>query len=348
MSDDGSSAVLRARPMLGLADLLQAVATLGLNEEQARIAAIAMGLGPDPGVQSGSLQRPNPVDKPRPSVRRPPVEPLPDKEPPPEPIVPPPGSTLVLETAGTLSDELPAFLKNVNPLGKEVFSEQTVTLRLPPLFEPAWIRSLVVTLLSTETPDGPIDMDRLIALVSQGRPVVDFPLLGRFSLRRGAQVLVDETPDMMPFSADAAQICASIRVLAAGAPIEILRADNGALDLLRGPETTSNDEDDPERPALSMVRKDDGEEREYKMPLRGVPIVAITDLGLRSPDRARAWLRFGVAARRAGCPFVALVPYPKSRWPRETARKLEIIPWDRRTRVGAIRRGTARAARAVS
>lgn len=344
----------RALRPIGLDELLEAVVGLGLSEEEARIAAISMGLRPPPRPQVERSRGPESRDRPtRPALLRPvedrsPVEDRLSVEPAPEPLSPSPGAQLMLSQTRMDVRELPVFLRSVAALSEEAFRETSVCLRLPSLFEPAWVRGLVVTLLSTETRDGAVDISRLVALVSEGQAVTKLPQLARFSLRRGAQVLVDESEDMMPFSADAAQICGTIRALAAGAPVVIVRSERGCPELRRaaGEGVSMMGVSGAQGP--SRVIHDDGEERVYRMPMRGVPIVAVTDLGLRSPDRAAEWLRFAIAVKRAGCPMIALTPYPKSRWPRAVAKRIAIVPWDRRTRVSAVRREARGAARSVS
>ena len=309
------------RPPLGLGDLVRAVAALGLDEEGAMRAAAAMGLRAAPPPEEPASQRLPEGALVSKRQRPPPIAPLPELEASPPPLSGQDGAMLTLEPLGSSTDALPAFLTSARPLEDADLAETHALPALDPLLEPAWQRSLLGALLATETPDGPIDAERLVDLASRVRLPEKLPRRPRWTLRRGAQVLVDEGVAMMPFAGDVAQICAALLRLTGGAPVEILRFE--------------------ETPFFTTGA--DGDNRPHTPPPRGTPIIALTDLGVRDPGRAAEWLRFGQTARRAGCPLIALVPYPKARWPRSLSRSIAIASWDRRTRVGAVRR-TARAA----
>jgi len=92
--------------------------------------------------------------------------------------------------------------------------------------------------------------------------------------------------------------------------------------------------DTPTRGALPEGRR---RWQDYVPPAAGTPVLAITDLGIGGPPvhpaRARAgeWADFAAQLDRRESALVALVPYPRSRWPRWVGRTLTAIPWDRTT-----------------
>jgi hypothetical protein len=55
------------------------------------------------------------------------------------------------------------------------------------------------------------------------------------------------------------------------------------------------------------------------------------------PAFADEWLEFFTTTSEAGCPVVALVPYPLSRVPRVLRRVARAVPWGRQTSIGTIR-----------
>ncbi len=65
-------------------------------------------------------------------------------------------------------------------------------------------------------------------------------------------------------------------------------------------------------------------------------VLVMTDLGIgRPPGWAEwaseaEWLEFALLLRKAGCPLVALVPYPSDRWPPALAASMMILSFDRR------------------
>ena len=65
----------------------------------------------------------------------------------------------------------------------------------------------------------------------------------------------------------------------------------------------------------------------------GSCVVAVSDIGVAS-GRVDEWLVFARTVRRAGNHLVAFVPYGPDRWPRELARVMDLVHWDRTTTAG--------------
>jgi hypothetical protein len=321
-----------ARPPIGLGDLVRAVAALGLDEQEASRAAAMLGLRAAAPGEAPAPARPAEPPVPSKKPRSLPASPQPVIESP-KPLSPERATELALEPATAAPAPLPAFLVNAAPLGDAELAETDDLPPLAPLFEPAWQRSLIGALLATEAPDGSIDIDRLVDLAARRRAMARLPRRARWTLRRGAHVLVDEGEDMMPFWGDLSQIRTAILRLAGGSPTSVFSFQESPFAAAQ------------ESPIAAAA--EDGEERPYSLPERLTPILAITDLGARDPARAAEWLRFAAMARRAGCPFVALSPYPAARFPRLVRRSIAIVAWDRRTRVGAARRTVRAAGRAA-
>jgi len=82
---------------------------------------------------------------------------------------------------------------------------------------------------------------------------------------------------------------------------------------------------------------------EYQAPAAGTPVVVLTDLGIAQPPGvaglagASDWRAFADTLARAGCPLLALVPYPKRRWP-ALSKSMTIVQWDRETTAAVVRR----------
>jgi len=195
---------------------------------------------------------------------------------------------------------------------------------LVPLIRPLWSRAIVSSALATTTAEGEIDMQRVIDLLARQIAIEDIPRLAVPTLRRGAQLLIQTGPAMVPFSRDQEHFLGVVRPVAGRERTEVF--DFAGV---------------PTRGVFSA----DGSLRPYVPPLRRKPVVLLTDLGIgRGGDivTSSEWLEFGQVVRRAGCPLIAFVPYPPVRWPRELGRAMTIIQWDRMTTVSRVRSSLAR------
>jgi hypothetical protein len=150
-------------------------------------------------------------------------------------------------------------------------------------------------------------------------------------LRLGVQVLLDVGIGMEPFTRDQTRFVAAIRSVVGRSHVE-----------------TAQFVGCPARGALAWPYV---EWRPYRRPDPGQPALALTDLGIGSasgPDHGTPaeWLAFAQALARQNSPLVALVPYPRSRWPQPLQGRITIVQWDRPTTVGhtriALGRGVAR------
>jgi hypothetical protein len=213
----------------------------------------------------------------------------------------------------------PAWVLGANGLDEP--AEDVPQAQPAPLIAPQWSRGVLEALVATAAHDGPIDVVRTVALLARQEPFAELPRRSRPTLSRGAQVLVDTGPGLVPFASDQAALVRDLARIVAGAELELLRFAGTPLSGA-GP----------------------GRRRTWtawRPPTRPRPVLLVTDLGA-GPSGAPVseWLRVAAILRRAGCPAVALVPYPPTRYPLRLRRAFALVLWDRPTSVRAARRAT--------
>lgn len=197
-----------------------------------------------------------------------------------------------------------------------------------PLFDPQRARALIGAALATARAEGEIDEPALIDRIASARPIVTVPRRMRLTLARGAQILVDLSPSMLPFRRDQDELLARIDRLVA----------DGLLDV----QTFDGD------PGQTWSRRRKASAHEPPRP--GTPVLALTDLGLRDAREGRlqpatTWLAFAAGLAQAQVPFVALVPYPPAALPRPMLDRIAVVQWDRPASVSSVQRAAARARR---
>jgi hypothetical protein len=194
-----------------------------------------------------------------------------------------------------------------------------------PLFPRAQTRGLLTAALSTWNSDGPLDVERVVEMLSRLEPIRELPLETMASVRRGVQVLIDTGMAVSPFQADIDSLVDQIGDLMADD--QFTRRYFNAC------------------PTRGCAVPGAGEMKPWAPPPRGTPVLVFGDLGIGRPpgieERATTgeWLEFAEQASTAGCRVVALVPYGPRRWPRRLTRAVHIIHWDRRTTAAIVRRG---------
>jgi RNA polymerase sigma factor (sigma-70 family) len=194
-----------------------------------------------------------------------------------------------------------------------------------PLILPRHRAAILSSALSLRVPEGAVSIEKVVAAVANGKPVIRIERLPRPSLRYGIDVLADVGEGMLPYANDRHDMIAAVRRII-GSPGTTVRMFRGSplRGAGRGPRTTWT----PWRPT------------------RGVPLLLLSDLGiggsLPSNDRASVgeWLEVCARARHMGTPIIALVPYAPHRWPGALARQMRFIPWDRGTAARRARYGT--------
>lgn len=195
---------------------------------------------------------------------------------------------------------------------------------LEPLFPTRTSRAILSGALATPSATGPLHLPKVIELLSRAQVINEIPRLNLPTLARGAQLLIDRGEAMQPFAMDQAILRAALVSVVGRDRTEVLYFDSLPLW------------------GAGMGPKD--EWPEYQTPAPATPVVALTDLGIAQPPgvaglaRASNWREFAKALARAGCPLLALVPYPPRRWPAVLSKGMTIVQWDRATTVSVIRR----------
>lgn len=319
-------------PSIFLGDYVRAVQTLqpagGDSPDTCAAIARLLGFQLDASGPGQGTPRPPPphVNPGTPAARRPLAKQKRVSRPdPPPPVDEPAWVPSVLETRAMASaasdpDDFLAHAKSLAP-GRPSGGEGPP---VEPLLVPRWTRGILHVLAATAR-EGELDVERLVERVGRAEPLARLPRRAWPTLRRGLRVLLDVGPGMMPFAADTRWLLDRLR--------EVV-----------GPERTweSVFVGGPWRGPLC-----DGmgvETGPWSPPPAGTPVLVVGDLGacrkqfpLESASEAD-WLEFARGVRRAGCPLIAMTPGAPTRYPSALRRALVLIPWDRRTTAGRLRR----------
>jgi hypothetical protein len=327
---------------IGLGDLLRAFTLLRPDDEPSR-SAIARMLGF--GWQGSEfILKPN-----GPGMEVPRIQPDPDPEPEPEPSpapprkqreapfhmpeLPEPGtdahppSLMPLETQAGKDFEasLPKWYLEADPLPHSRDERRPHAPGIIPLLSPIRTRSIMVEALFTTRSDGPIDIAALTRLIAAAQPITILPRLRRRNLSAGVEVLVDRAEAMVPFLDDQNSLVERIRYLVGPARTRVLRFAGSPLN------------DDGAGPGGMRTWKP------WAPPTPTRPVLLLTDLGIckggEPHERANVaeWLEVVHVTHTAGCPLVALVPFPQQRWPEALQEVLPILQWDRQLSLRDVR-----------
>jgi hypothetical protein len=230
----------------------------------------------------------------------------------------------VLTPANASRNPAPLWLATVRQLEQAEPDGPEYALPLDPLFPAHLTRCLLSDATSTLSPIGPLEVSCLIEKISRAVAVRELPRHPIPTLVRGVQLLVDRSEGMQLFAADQAFLRAELLRVVGRDRTKVLYFEGSPLDGTG----TGPKEDWPD----------------YRPEAPGTPVVALTDLGIAPTTGATVaagpgeWLAFAHRLSLAHCPFLAMVPYPPSRWPAALARKLTIIQWDRATTSSVVRR----------
>ncbi len=310
--------------MISIADLIIAVKRLGADGTTPREIALMLGLTQDATIAVPARDAPI---RPR-DVTRELVPAAPAREP-----TPSLKRDELESEAGPTRQPIPSDLSPIASAGfpgfvtKPLARQGTVTPDRPPfdpLLLPGWSRAVLSSALSTVSHDGAIDTEAIIPKIATKSRIKQIPRLPRPTMRRGVQLVIDRGPALAPFARDQEWLIDHVRLVAGNDRTEVIEF------------FTSPTRDGP--------LDDEGEPKSYVPPAMGTVVLAMTDLGIGRPpgwmDWATdaEWLEFATRLRKAGCPFLALVPYPEHRWPPALTARLKILPFDRQTAVSTVRR----------
>lgn len=307
-------------PAISVADVIRAVHHLEPTDDATRgaIAALLGMVVPEPVVSPApstdvaiALEEVDEVD-----------ENFEDDLAPDELVIPGPPVPSTLKEGDPEPVAWPVSTKTIDP---GVSEEPEPYLPLRPLLVPRWTRGILSAAFATTRAgdDGTVDVEALIDMLAHGEVIDRPPYRPWPTLRRGVHMLVDCGEGMMPFTPDQRHLIEQIRNVAGRdrAPVTAFIGCPGR----------------------------NGDAGRWDPPSPGTVVVLITDLGIGRPmlslDPAGEleWLAFARRTRRAACPLVAFVPYPRSRWPRRLDKAMTIVEWDRTTTAAVVRARVGRA-----
>ena len=305
---------------LGADDMVQALALLRPRDEDTR-RAIAGLLGFELGVADAEADEPDSGEA-GPSPVLPDVRESTTVETPKEREF-----SLVAKAAQNWSAALqPSATARAAPLAQGKAEDTLPLPRFEPLLRRSVERAVVSTLLKIRSRTGPPLIAELIAAAVQMKPLADLPASWQESVG-GVDVLLDVGDNMQLFSRDQEWLLALIQRVVGEGRVTVFTFSGSPM---RG--VTSEAE---------MVR------RPYAPPRSGWPILMLTDLGIGArvsgydAPAVSEWRDFAKCVRTAHCHLMAMVPYPRRRWPRIAG--VDIVQWDRPTGVGKVRSAVGRA-----
>jgi hypothetical protein len=327
------------RPPVSTADLLRAFAEIRPDtDEEKRSVAHILGFDWEAPLRDEDVDLPAPVPAPVPlSVPLPVPKVV-------APTGPTPKSTLAeagvprhaapqvrFRISGPNDVERPKldWLASTEPLGDRPMGRAPKPV---PLFRPQWTRAILGASLSTQTPTGPPDMDRVVEIIAQGGVMRFLPRQRVMTLAHGVQVLLDVGEGMQPFSQDRATLLRDLKRIVGDGALDVLRFSGSLRKVRRG----------------RTIRR----WRAYTgfPPQLGACVLVVSDFGIgRSLSLSHGaspstWLAFAKRLNRRGHRVVGFLPYPPSRWPLLLARAVVLVQWDRSTSVGRIRFARPRSA----
>jgi hypothetical protein len=215
------------------------------------------------------------------------------------------------------------------PLQHVTDTHLTAVLDYEPLFAPRSAPAAIATAVATETDDGPIDVEAIVAALARRQPLSRLPRKRQQSLRFGVQILIDIGESMQPFLRDEQVLANQVRRIAGVDRTSVLYFANCPVrGAGPGPRWTW---------------------RTYSPPKSGTRVLVISDFGIGGPvlylerSEEEEWRAFVMTVRRAGCTLIGVVPYPPRRWPHWLTNLLPSVTWDRSTTVARV--SVARAGR---
>lgn len=190
-----------------------------------------------------------------------------------------------------------------------------------PLTAPGKSRELISASVMVRERVGALDIARLVDVISQGRAVTRLFRQPRWTLRRGAQVLLDLGEGTEPFRDDQFWLVEQLARFVGREQLEVLRFYGSPS---RRVQPTGTPRSVPYRP-----------------PPERTPVLVLSDLGIAGRygvcPLEHAWREWSEGLRRRGSPVLVLLPYPPSRWP-QVPRAMKLAAWNRGLNLGALRR----------
>lgn len=325
------------RPEVLLGDAVRAELALQPDPHTAAAIGDLLGLAPDQAAAEVPTSRPERASAPAggPGARRPapadrdPVGPRPSaisSRRDPASVTPLAGAPSRVRRVQAASQPAQAVIwPAAKPLAPAGLDDMADPLEPEPLFRAEWMTALLSELLGVQVASGAHDIDGMVALAADGKPLVELRR-ARATVGFGVQILIDAAPGMTPFAQDCARLRRDVaRVV--GDRVEVVRFVGC-----------------PGRGVGAGVRPRD----RYQPPPMPAPVLLVTDFGLGrpvlggDPVDAREWLDFAELLKPERSGPVAIVPYPLSRIPAALTAAFNVVEWDRTTTIQSARRARAR------
>jgi hypothetical protein len=192
------------------------------------------------------------------------------------------------------------------------------------LFLSQWTRGILSEAAATWRAAGAVDIPHALQVLAHSTTPAELPRLYTPTLARGCQVLVDVGAGMAPFSRDCWELIEALRSVVGRQQVEVFYFKDC--------------------PTYGVETEADLSCDSFQSPPRATPVLVLSDLGIAAPAgslrRATVedWLQLVHQLRIAECPLLALVPYPRRRWPMRLRKELTAIQWDRGTTAAGVRR----------
>lgn len=318
----------RAALPVGLGDVIRCLAELPAQTEadRGRIArCLGYDLAPPRAASTAADAQPAPAEG-RPGGAEPPPEPDAAPNEAVAPNLPPPGYTPPDDTPATLprarQDE-PITLRTRLPGWRDAAAPRR--LPHPALLDARRSRAVLRAAVTTPTAGDAIDVERAVAAIARGEPLLRLPRQTRWR-SRPVDVLVHDSEALQPYRRDRIALVEGLCRLLGPSAVDVWYFERRPSELWRA------------------VFPDDPVYR----PRRGRAVIVLSDLGAATRRRravsATGWRDLAAHVSGASTALI-LTPYGAAAAAFDTGRALPVVDWDEGTGPRDIRRAQRRRSR---
>lgn len=181
-----------------------------------------------------------------------------------------------------------------------------------PLLRPEWTRGILFAVAATEVASREVDVPRTVELMAVRKPPRRLPRRRRWSVRLGAQFLVDLGPGMAPYRADRTWLLEKLGDAVGHERVSVLRFAGCPLRAAGpGPRSTW---------------------RPYQPPPLREPVVVFSDASVFDKrTRPTDWIAFAKIVARAGSSLTLVTPVAAESVPPEVREQLSVVELSQRT-----------------
>ena len=204
--------------------------------------------------------------------------------------------------------------RNLEPMPRSPARTPALKAVAPePLLRRAWQRAIFAEIAATFRAEGEPDMSVLVEAIARQKIPRELPRARVKSNRLGLYCYLDTGDGMGPFAADQKELIDDLQ--------KVVGKDLLSVRRFRG----------------SPLQTDSPGTKAVEPPPAGYPVLLLTDLGIgrprysTDPASVSEWMKFATILKHSGNQVVALVPYPRARWPLDLRRVMKILFWDRST-----------------